>query len=413
MKNVVITRKIQLLFDTECKEQFIEELVKWKEYQYLVRKASNLISSHAFIQDNITDFVYLTEDIKLKLANIEKDPSGILTTSKQNSTYQMLSSRFKGKIPMSIMTSLNSVISKTYSEEKMDVMMGKKSVRSYRSNVPIPVSSKDILSKINKFEDGNYSISMFDTKFRTFFGRDKSNNKSILDKAINGLENYKLCNSSIQMEIKGKKIKTFLLAVVSFPQKSAEVNSDKEIHCILDPNYPIIIKGKYEYKIGTLDDYFIPRVHIQKKINEIQKSLKYASGGKGRANKMKALERFKEKELNFVKNKMHVYSRHLIDYCIKNNIGKIYLDNMDEIKHLKDDVLKQVTTEEEIKEESKKTTNVIRNWSYYGLAEFIVYKATMNGIKVIVPKKNSKESEIDKTLNVEKSKKSNKDLELA
>lgn len=412
MKNVVITRKIQLLFDTECKEQFIEELVKWKEYQYIVRKASNLISSHAFIQDNITDFVYLTEDIKLKLDNIEKDPSGILTTSKQNSTYQMLSSRFKGKIPMSIMACLNSTISKTYSQEKMDVMLGKKSVRSYRKDVPIPISSKDILSKINKLDDCNYSMSIFDTKFKTFFGRDKSNNKSILDKAINGLENYKLCDSSIQMEIKGKKIKTFLLAVVSFPQKSAEVNSDKEIHCILDPHYPIIIKGKYEYKIGTINDFLIPRVHIQKKINEIQKSLKYQSGGKGRTNKLKALERFKEKEINFVKTKMHVYSRHLIDYCIKNNIGKIYLDNIKEITDLKEDALKQVTSEEELKEEVKKTTNLIRNWSYYGLAEFIVYKATMNGIKVIVPKNNSKESEIEETLKVEKSIKSNKDLEL-
>ena len=412
MKNIVITRKIQLLFDTECKEQFIEELVKWKEYQYIVRKASNLISSHAFIQDNITDFVYLTEDIKLKLANIEKDPSGILTTSKQNSTYQMLSSKFKGKIPMSIMGCLNSVISKTYSEEKMDVMTGNKSVRSYRNNVPIPVSSRDILSKIKKFEDGNYSISMFDTKFRTFFGRDKSNNRSILDKAINGLENYKLCDSSIEMEIKGKKIKTFLLAVVSFPQKPAEVNPEKEIHCILDPNYPIIIKGKHETKIGTLDDFLVPRIYIQKKIKELQKSLKYQNGGKGRANKLKALERFKEKEINFIKTKMHVYSRHLIDYCIKNNIGKIYLDNMKEITELKEDVLKQAIPEEELKEEVKKTTNLIRNWSYYGLAEFIVYKATMNGIKVIVPKINSKESEIEETLRLEKSTKPNKELEL-
>lgn len=392
MKNVVITRKIQLLFDVECKEQFIEELIKWKKYQYIVRKASNLISSHAFIQDNITDFVYLTEDVKLKLADIEKDPSGILTTSKQNSTYQMLSNRFKGEIPMSIMTCLNSTISKTYSEEKMDVMVGKKSVRSYRNDVPIPISAKDILSKVNKFDDGNYSIGMFDTKFKTFFGRDKSNNKSILDKAINGLDNYKLCNSSIQMEIKGKKIKTFLLAVVSFPKKTNVVNSDKEIHCILDPNYPIIIKGKYETKIGTLDDFLVPRIYIQKKINELQKALKYQSGGKGRANKLQALERFKEKEINFVKTKMHVYSRHLIDYCINNNIGKIYLDNMNEIVDLKDDALEQISSEED----TKKTTNLIRNWSYYGLAEFIVYKATMNGIEVIIPKTTESKTEKNK-----------------
>jgi len=390
MKNVVITRKIQLLFDVECKEQFIEELIKWKKYQYIVRKASNLISSHAFIQDNITDFVYLTEDVKLKLADIEKDPSGILTTSKQNSTYQMLSNRFKGEIPMAIMTCLNSTISKTYSEEKLDVMVGKKSVRSYRNDVPIPVSAKDILSKVNKFDDGNYSIGMFDTKFKTFFGRDKSNNKSILDKAINGLDNYKLCDSSIQMEIKGKKIKTFLLAVVSFPKKTNVVNSDKEIHCILDPNYPIIIKGKYEIKIGTLDDFLVPRIYIQKKINELQKALKYQSGGKGRVNKLQALERFKQKEINFIKTKMHVYSRHLIDYCINNNIGKICLDNMQEIVDLKDDALEQISSEED----AKKTTNLIRNWSYYGLAEFIVYKATMNGIEVVIPK--TKESKTEK-----------------
>jgi hypothetical protein len=400
MKNVVITRKIQLLFDTECKEQFIEELVKWREYQHKVRKASNLISSHAFIQDNITDFVYLTEDIKLKLDNIEKDPSGILTTSKQNSTYQMLSNRFKGTIPMSIMGCLNSVISKTYSKEKMDVMMGKKSVRSYRNNVPIPVSSRDILSKVNKFDDGNYSITLFDTKFKTFFGRDKSNNKSIFDKAIHGLENYKLCDSSIQMEIKGKKIKTFLLAVFSFPKKSNVVNSDKEIHCILDPNHPIIIKGKYETKIGSIDDFLVPRVYIQKKINELQKALKYQSGGKGRANKLQALERFKQKEVNFVKTKMHVYSRHLIDYCIKNNVGKIYLDNMKEIVDLKNDALEQVTSEED----TKKTTNLIKNWSYYGLAEFIVYKATMSGIEVIIPKNTESKTE--------KTKKSKTNLEL-
>jgi IS605 OrfB family transposase len=387
MKNVVITRKIQLLFDVECKEQFIEELNKWKEFQYLVRKASNLISTHAFVQDNITDFVYLTEDIKLKLADIEKDPSGILTTSKQNSTYQMLSNRFKGQIPMSIMACLNSVIAKTYSQEKMDVMTGKKSVRSYRNDVPIPISSKDILSKVKKCDDGNYSISMFDSKFTTFFGRDKSNNKSILDKAFYGLENYKLCDSSIQMEIKGKKIKTFLLAVVSFPQTKKEVNPDKEIHCVLDPNYPIIIKDKRETKIGTLDDFLVPRIYIQKKINEIQKALKYQSGGKGRNNKLKALERFKEKELNFVKNKMHVYSRHLIDYCVNNKIGKIHLDNLKEIQDLKDNNFEQVTSEDD----TKKTTNLIRNWSYYGLLEKIVYKATMNGIEVIIDKKETEE----------------------
>jgi|LakMenEpi03Aug12_release.lakeMendotaPanAssembly.Ray.scaffolds.fasta_scaffold224963_1 hypothetical protein len=410
MNTVTITRKIQLLIDSECKEQFIEELKKWKKYQRIVRRASNLVSSHAFMQDNIKDFFYLIDDVKLKLENHEKDSEGILKTSKMNSTYQMLSSKYKGEIPMSIMTCLNSVITKSYNADKMKIMTGQTSLRSYKKSVPIPFQSGGIIN-VKQNEDKNFHFTLFDTPFRTFFGRDRSNNKSIFSKAIYGLDDYKLCDSCIlideeeefdvevgngtkkvvkknsntnskQSDAKTnykKKTKIYLLATIKIPKTKKVVNPEKEIHCVLDPEFPIIINdGKYENKIGTYNDYIVGRIYIQKKIKEIQSALKYQGGGKGRKSKLQALERFKKKEIDFVKTKMHLYSRLLINHCVNNGIGKIYLDNIQQAKQEED-------------------LSLIRNWSYFGLNQMIAYKATMNNIEVVT-KKTLEEIEKEKEI---------------
>lgn len=370
MKRVTITRKVQLLIDTKDKKEFIEQLKKWDTYQYITRKCANMISSHHFFQDNLSDFFYLTDEIKLKFANVDKEEDGVLTTSKQNTTYQLLSKHFKGEIPSSIMTSVNQTITKTYSKEKSEVMKGNKSLRSYRNNIPIPVRANEF-RKVNELEDKNFSFSLFKTNFKTFFGKDLSNNKVILKRAFYGLKDYKLHDSSILMEKKkNRKLKFYLLAVVSHPVEQNVVDPDKEIHCFLDITHPIILGDKRKTKIGTMDDFLVRRIYIQKKLKDLQISLKYNSGGKGRAKKLKAIERFKEKEKNYVKNRMHNYSRELINYCVKRKIGKIILSNYTEA----------------VSENDNEDKTLIRNWSYYGLAEMITYKATMKGIVVEKPK---------------------------
>ncbi len=385
-KRVTITRKIQLIIDSECKEQFNEELKKWKDYQYIVRKCANYISSHIFVQDNIQSLFYLTEEVKLKLTkNDDKNPDGVFNTSKQNTTYQVLSSHFKGEIPSSIMTSLNQAITKTYSEEKSQVMRGDKSLRSYRKNIPIPFSKKE-LRQLKKTDDANFSFNVFGTPFVTFFGRDKSYNRGLLERAFNELDGYKLHDSSILLEADGKKkLKIYLLAVISLPKTKPVVDADKEIHCFLDPLYPIVLGDKYSTKIGTFDDFTHGRVHIQNKLKELQTSLKYSEGGKGRTKKLQALERFKNKEKNFVQTKLHTYSRLLINHCLKYNIGKIVLSNYSDIES---DNLKDSSDDAE--------KFMIRNWSYYGLSQMIMYKATMNNIEVVIPassKENKKSIE--------------------
>ena len=150
-KNVVITRKIQLLFNTDNKDQVKEYYKTLFEWQNVVFRAANLISTHHFAQENIRDLHYFTDEVKVKLANISKDADGILTTSKQNTTYQLLSKKYKGEIPMAIITALNSQVVAVFNKEKSKYWKGEVSLRSYKRNMPIPIVATS-LTNITKNE---------------------------------------------------------------------------------------------------------------------------------------------------------------------------------------------------------------------------------------------------------------------
>ncbi len=93
-----LTRKIQLLIDLPTKEEKKKAFNKLYQWQNRCFRAANLIVSHLYIQDMIKDFLYLSEGIKYKLADEKKDDAGILNRSRMNSTYRVVSDRFKGEI---------------------------------------------------------------------------------------------------------------------------------------------------------------------------------------------------------------------------------------------------------------------------------------------------------------------------
>ena len=65
--------------------------------------------------------------------------------------------------------------------------------------------------------------------------------------------------------------------------------------------------------------------------------------------------------------KLHVYSRKLIDLCVKYHAATLILVN------------------QELKEEiAKEDPFLLQNWSYYNLKEKITYKAERAGIQLIV-----------------------------
>lgn len=357
---MIITRKIEIYVnepDKEIKAGFYDELHKWR---FTCLKAANILSSHYFTQDNIKNMVYLDEEIKVKLADKSKDPEGILSTSYQNTGYQLMSHLFKGKIPMDILSNLNQAIQKTYKEEKSEYYTGERSLRSYRNNIGIPFSKTNVTFEKR---DRNFYFSLYKIPFSTRLGRDASANEFIVDRIID--DKYKMSNSTIYWN--KQKNKWFLLLCVDIPNTRLQSKKGVTVKADLNLLVPIIATcGKKTNEIGTKEEFLYQRVQIQNKLNNLQKSLRFANGGNGRKSKLQAIERFNLKEKNYITTKLHSYSRTLVNFAISMRAESIELINQD----LKEDLAKEIKP-------------VLRNWSYYGLKQMIEYKAKQVGINVL------------------------------
>lgn len=359
---IIITRKIQLFIDHEDHaevKRVREQLYNW---QWICYRCANMIMSHHFIQEQVKDFFYLTEEIKLKIADEKKDENGILKTSRQNTTYQVLSHHFKGQIPTDILGTLNYTLTSYFNKERSAYWKGEKSLRNYKRSIPIPFSTKSIIKLAYTADRRNFSFELFKNPFRTYLGKDNSDKKNMLDKIQNGT--LKLCTSHIQLD----KGKVFLLAAIQVDKEQHVLNKEVIAEASLSIEHPVTVKiGKYEHIIGSKEEFLHRRLAIQSAIHRVQKGVKFNRSGHGRKRKRKSLEDYQHQEKRYVEHKLHVYSRMLIDFCVKHQAATLLLTNQGQ--------------KEEI---AKEDTFLLKNWSYYSLKEKIGYKAARAGIQIIV-----------------------------
>lgn len=371
-----ITRKIRLLLTDNVKESY-KQLYEWNEQVF---RAANTAVSHMYFQQNMKEFFYLTENAKILFADINKSDSEkdktaerVLNTSKQNSTYQVLSSIYKGKMPANIFSNLNTQLSSTFAKEGKEYFSGKRSLRTYRRNIPIPFSSKSIININPSLDGNNYTFSLFGIKFSTFFGKDLSNNKLIFERGLSG--EYKFCNSSIQLD--GKDI--FLLAVFQFKSTRFEVDTNKIMFAELSAQFPITLKyNERVINVGDKNEYLHRRYAIQASLRRQQIAARYNKQGKGRAKKMANIDRFHKMEYDYINTRQHQYTRKIIDLCLQYKCGKLVLKFTPEIPvpaNISNEDLKKWKVENEI---------LLRNWGYHGLKDKIVYKAKVAGIEVTI-----------------------------
>lgn len=360
-KPIVFTRKIQLLLQAATKEEWAEGYRQLQEWQQIVTRAANLIVSHHYVQENLREMIYLADGAKVKLADIHKDADGILTTSKLNTTYQLLSGKLKGEIPMSIIGALNSQVVAVFNKEKRDYAEGKRSLRVYRQGQPIPVV-QSAMSKLEAVDKDEYEFQLFGFRFRTHFGRDASGNRALFEQVVNGEQRMR--DSFLEI---GKN-KLFLLAVFHRPGVTGQLSPDRKVEARLSLDVPIVAWcGDKELRIGDKAEYLHRRVAIQEAMHRTQAALRYNKGGKGRTKKMRALQRFRALEKHYVQTRLHQYSARLIEFCRQEEAGVLLLREQ---------------TEKEI--QAKEDAFVLRNWGYYGLKAKIDYKAAKYGITVIV-----------------------------
>ena len=374
---MVITRKIEVYVcesDKDLRRAYYDKLYANRDAAV---KVANMAMSHLFALDNTMP--YLSDEDKEKIEYL--GCKGTKAT-KQNAPYVAASREFKGKnIYMGMLPSVLQTVQKAYQDDRKKGMWNR-SLRSYKTNMPVPIRATlyrnlrfaDYEGLDGKTHNGCF-FEVMGVPFQMRFGRDRSGNELIVRRVVSG--EYKMCTSSLQFD--GRKI--FLLLCVDIPQQQAMVDPKKKLYAYLGVMNPIIctcdVRAAKEYdsgykffEIGTKEEFNYRRRQIQEAVHRCQVNNRYSTGGKGRRKKCQAIERWHDKEKNYVATKLHTYSRALVDLAIKHGCGTITL-------------LNQQPREDKAKEDNMNAEPfVLRNWSYSGLKEKIAYKCKMAGIKL-------------------------------
>lgn len=356
-----LIRKIQITVDlptAEERKEVLDTLYKWQNRCF---RAANLIVSHLYVQAMVKDFLYLSEGVKYKLADEKKDIDGILQCSHSNCTYRMLSDRFKGDIPINVLSYLNYELIGKFKRNYMDYLQGTRSLDNFKPNMGFPFGTEGIRRLQYSEEKKAYCFRLFKIPFKTYLGQNSADKHKLLQQLLSG--EVKLCRSRIKLE----KTKIYWLPVFEIPKEKNYLNTEIVAEASLSIEYPILVKiGKSKLQIGSKEEFLHRRLAIQVAHARAKSATPYCRGGNGKDRKLKALDRFRNTESNYVKTRLHEYSRRLIDFCVKHQAATLVLIDIQENADI-----------------AKEEPFVLRNWSYYELLTKIKYKAEKAGIELI------------------------------
>jgi IS605 OrfB family transposase len=384
---MICTRKIEIFVcesDKDLRKSYYEKLY---DIRNIAQEAANKATSMLYALDNLIPCLDEESRKLIQYIGAKGTPA-----SRQNAAYTIMSHLYKDRMPgiMDMLSNLAQYVTKNYTEDRKRGMY-KNALRSYKNSLPIPYrkkSFKDMRFAEYEKEDGGKVTGCFfalaGIPFQMRFGRDRSNNQVVVERVISG--EYKMCTSSLKF--KGKK--KYLLLSVDIPKHEVDVDPKKTLYSYLGVMNPIIctcdVRAKQEYdsgdkwfEIGTKEEFNYRRRQIQEAVRRCQINNRYSKGGKGRKRKCQAIERWHDKERNYVDTKIHTYSRMLVDLALAHKCGTIVLMN-------------QKKREDKAKEDNENGEHfVFRNWSYYNMKEKIAYKCKMVGIKLIQDKEVDEE----------------------
>ncbi len=88
----------------------------------------------------------------------------------------------------------------------------------------------------------------------------------------------------------------------------------------------------------------------------------------GKAKKINAIRKLNDKEQRWMKDQDHKISREILDFAVENNVSVIRLEKLSNIRNTA--------------RTSRKNEKNLHTWSFYRLARYMEYKATLAGIAV-------------------------------
>ncbi|MEA5005280.1 MAG: hypothetical protein VB022_02595 [Rikenellaceae bacterium] len=355
---MILTRKIEVYVyqaNSETRQEHIRKLYEWR---HLVLNGANEVLSYLYSIDRLKYYKFLTEKTKLEIGIIGVRGEAV----KENSApYVLLSQRMGCKVPSDILSCLQKSVTKKYQDIRQSLFKGNASLFTYKNNIPVPFSA-DSIRKLHSEENGTYIFTLFGICLALNLGRDRSNNRKCVQDCIDGI--CKIRDSSLMFDDRNDKI--FLL--LNYEPQIYSMHLDREscINASLSIEIPIIASYHGVNKmIGTKEEFLYRRLQIQAAIRRTQINARYSTGGRGRKKKLAALDRYHNKEKDYIETKIHTYTKMLINYAIENNCGTINLIN-----------------QLEKEKEAKRSKFILRNWSYYGFKKKLEYKAALYDIKI-------------------------------
>lgn len=370
---MILTRKIQI-FPVGDKEE-IDRVYKYlRDGIYNQNKAMNQYMSALYVST--------IEDVSKEDRKELNQLYTRISTSKKGSAYDE-SIVFPKGLPTT--ASLGQKVRQDFSKSCKDgLLCGKVSLPTYRKDNPLLIHVDYVrLRSTNPHQDNgiyhNYETHM------DFLDHLYSKDLEVLIKFTNGItfkmilgnphkshglrseikeifeEHYKVCGSSIQID--GKKI--ILNLSMEIPKKEVELDENTVVGVDLGIAVPAVCSlNNSDYirqSIGSKDDFLRVRTQLQSQRRRLQKALVVSSGGHGRNKKMKAMDRLKNRERNFVKTYNHYVSKNVVDFAVENKAKYINVEDLSGFDSSK---------------------FILRNWSFYELQQFITYKAAKYGIEV-------------------------------
>lgn len=371
---MIKTRKIKLLVKGDSQEKREGKKMVIDTIKSCVRLSNEVIRATLPNQFDLYEMTHGENKMSIKDAK-EKILEKFSANSLEGVPYDY--SKLRSEIPSCIRASLTKTIYSTMKNNLYDMIRGEMSIPSYTNTAPIPINftslvGKEGAGKVFKMDEDGYYYFIFPklkVSLNLFFGKDRSNNKVIVERIISG--EYKLCDSCVQL----KDNELYLLLTYNQPEKE-QLDSNKVMGIDMGINRPVsihILDQKFQpYQISLGEKIHYERTKLRKMRQNLQSGLKFSKGGHGRKKKTAVLERLKDKERNWSRTMNHTIAKSIIDVAVKNNVGTIRMEDLTGI--------------------TKDTKNpFLKSWAYYQLQTDIEYKSKVEGITIewVNPKNTS------------------------
>lgn len=242
---------------------------------------------------------------------------------------------------------------------KNGLLRGERVLRTYKKNSPLLIRGRTL----QFYRKGNDILIKWygGITFKCIIGKRKNNNHELYILLNKILENVcKVCDSSITI---GRKLILNLSVALTGFEADAPTVKGRVLGVNFGIKVPIYMslndKSYVQKSVGNLNDLLKLRVQLYKRKKKLENLITNAIGDK--VEKLKALNRLKEKEKNMLTTYNHYLSYNIVRFAKENQVGQINIEYLPFVKA---------------------KNKALKSWPYYQLQQFIEYKAKQKKIEV-------------------------------